>query len=62
MTLGIFDPKVAMKLKQMQLEKEKDSYEYTRNDSLNRLKILKVYDCITYHIARFSGTHCKHHW
>ncbi|UKK02649.2 cardiolipin synthetase [Theileria orientalis] len=55
MTLGIFDPKVAMKLKQMQLEKEKDSYEYTRNDSLNRLKILKVYDCITYHIARFSG-------
>lgn len=55
LTLGIFDPLVAHKLKQIQLENEKESYEYTRNDSLNRLKILKMYDCITYHIARFSG-------
>ncbi|EAN31681.1 PLD-like domain protein [Theileria parva strain Muguga] len=54
LTLGIFDPLVAHKLKQIQLENEKESYEYTRNDSLNRLKILKMYDCITYHIARFS--------
>ncbi|AFZ81236.1 cardiolipin synthetase, putative [Theileria equi strain WA] len=54
-TLGIFDPKVASKLKRLQMEKEKESTEYTRNDSINRMKILKLYDFVAYHIAKISG-------
>ncbi|GIX64661.1 cardiolipin synthetase [Babesia caballi] len=54
-SVGIFDPATARKLKRLQLEQESRSVEYTRSDSLNRPRLLKIFDSILYRLVRFSG-------
>ncbi|CDR95042.1 phospholipase D active site motif family protein, putative [Babesia bigemina] len=57
-SVGILDPSIAVKLKSLQMEKEKEAVEYTRADSLNRPTLLKIFDSLLYKIVRFSGRNC----
>ncbi|GBE61746.1 cardiolipin synthetase [Babesia ovata] len=56
--VGVFDPVTAMKLKSLQTEKEKEAVEYTRADSLDRPRLLKIFDSLLYKLVRFSGRNC----
>ncbi|GFE54520.1 cardiolipin synthetase [Babesia ovis] len=57
-SVGIFDPHTARKLKDLQHEKETESIEYTRESSLQRPIMLKLFDSFLHKLVKFSGRNC----
>ncbi|ORM41406.1 Cardiolipin synthase B [Babesia sp. Xinjiang] len=57
-SVGIFDPETATKLKNLQRYKENQSVEYTRSQSLNRSMPLKIFDSLIHKLIRLSGRNC----
>ncbi|KAK1442622.1 cardiolipin synthase like protein [Babesia gibsoni] len=54
-SVGVFDPVTANKLKQLQTCKERESMEYTAADVASRPRFLQLFDSFIYKLVRLSG-------
>lgn len=54
-SVSVFDPVTARRLKQLQLSKENESVEYTSAHIASRPRVLQLFDCLVYKLVRLSG-------